>query len=298
MNQTLLIGYEPTAKEAVQLGSLDDATERAIELLLAHEPGLTVAWGMKLYERHEGYYLAFSGGKDSVVIKHLAKLAGVKFDATYSATTIDPPELIRYLKTYHRDVRWRESGYGNMMARIQYNGMPTRFARWCCREFKENGGEGRVCVFGVRAAESKARELRWREVSEANFQRKAICPIVYWTDAQVWEFILQHKLPYCELYDEGFDRLGCIGCPLKNGSSRKTDFKRWPRFERNWKEACRKYWETHKDQVLPSGKKNFCAQFRTWQAFWRWWMADKTPDIMREECQTGLLWTNQQLDDQ
>ena len=39
---------------------------------------------LKTFEPPEGYYLAFSGGKDSVVIKHLADMAGVKYDAHYN----------------------------------------------------------------------------------------------------------------------------------------------------------------------------------------------------------------------
>ncbi len=54
----------------------------------------------------EGYYLAFSGGKDSVVLKRLAEMAGVKFDAHYSVTTIDPPELTQFIRKYHPDVKW------------------------------------------------------------------------------------------------------------------------------------------------------------------------------------------------
>lgn len=43
----------------------------------------------------EGYFVAFSGGKDSVVIKALCDLAGVRYDAHYNVTTVDPPELVR-----------------------------------------------------------------------------------------------------------------------------------------------------------------------------------------------------------
>ena len=42
-----------------------------------------------------GYWLAFSGGKDSIVLHRLAEMAGVKFDAHYGLTTIDPPELVQ-----------------------------------------------------------------------------------------------------------------------------------------------------------------------------------------------------------
>ena len=49
----------------------------------------------KTFEPPEGYFLAFSGGKDSVVIKALADMAGVKYDAHYSISSVDPPELVR-----------------------------------------------------------------------------------------------------------------------------------------------------------------------------------------------------------
>ena len=59
---------------------------------------------IKTYEKPEGYYLCFSGGKDSCVIKALADMAGVKYDAHYSNTGIDPPELVRFIKRHHPDV--------------------------------------------------------------------------------------------------------------------------------------------------------------------------------------------------
>lgn len=68
------------------MGNTIDKVQTAIDRLRAFEP-------------EEGYYLAFSGGKDSVVIKAIADMAGVKYDAHYNATTVDPPELVRFIKT-------------------------------------------------------------------------------------------------------------------------------------------------------------------------------------------------------
>lgn len=62
-----------------------DKVQRAIDILRSFEPP-------------EGYFLAFSGGKDSQCVYHLAKMAGVKFDAHYSVTSVDPPELCRFIK--------------------------------------------------------------------------------------------------------------------------------------------------------------------------------------------------------
>ena len=59
---------------------------------------------LKAFEPPEGYYVAFSGGKDSQTIYHLCKEAGVKFDAHYSHTTVDPPEVIYFMRQHYPDV--------------------------------------------------------------------------------------------------------------------------------------------------------------------------------------------------
>ena len=53
-----------------------------------------------------GFWLAFSGGKDSQCIYHLAKLAGVKFEAHYAVTTLDHPELVHFIRRCYPDVIW------------------------------------------------------------------------------------------------------------------------------------------------------------------------------------------------
>ena len=59
---------------------------------------------LQSFEPKDGYYLAFSGGKDSQCIYHLAEQAGVKFDAHYRVTSVDPPELVQFIKRQYPNV--------------------------------------------------------------------------------------------------------------------------------------------------------------------------------------------------
>ena len=242
---------------------------------------------LKAFEPPEGYYVAFSGGKDSQCIYHLCEMAGVKFDAHYAVTSVDPPELVRFMMKQYPDVEFEyhrfEDGRRKTMWNIieQHTIPPTRQARYCCSELKETGGKGRVVVTGVRWAESARRkemhgvaEIRTtakklhkqaeegdsavkktkkgnsvvflddngtaRKMVEQCYAKKktTVNPIVDWTDDDVWEFLNDvAKVPHCSLYDEGFTRLGCIGCPLKGRDGMIRDFERWPRYKMKYIKA-------------------------------------------------------------
>ena len=119
---------------------------------------------LKLFEPEDGYYLAFSGGKDSVTCKALLDMAGVKYDATYRVTSVDPPELVRFIKDVHPDVKREIPRYNDGTPITMWNLIPkklippTRLVRYCCDNLKESGGTGRITVTGVRWAESTNRK--------------------------------------------------------------------------------------------------------------------------------------------
>lgn len=121
------------------------------------------------FQKDDGYYLAFSGGKDSVVCKALLDMANVKYDAHYRVTSVDPPELVRFIRDEHpdvsRDIPRYETRQGwegrpvTMWNLIPWKLMPpTRLVRYCCQFLKEDGGDGRMTVTGVRWAESRNRK--------------------------------------------------------------------------------------------------------------------------------------------
>ena len=271
---------------------------------------------IETFQRPEGLYLAFSGGKDSVVTKHLLDMAGAKYDAHYRVTSVDPPELVRFIRDQYGDVEREvpqdDAGKPITMWNLIPRKLmpPTRLVRYCCEELKESGGEGRMTVTGVRWAESKNREDNQgvvtimsrsihkeldgntdfhptrqggvmlmndndenRKLVEFCYRRHktTLNPIIDWTDAEIWQFIRQEKIPYCCLYDEGFHRLGCIGCPMATRRGRSIEFARWPKYKTAYLHAFEKMIQERAQRGKIDG---------TWRMgtdpmeVFHWWMQD------------------------
>jgi phosphoadenosine phosphosulfate reductase len=104
---------------------------------------------IKTFEPLGGYYLAFSGGKDSIVLHNLTVRAGVRFESWYNNTTCDPPELIRFIKKHYPQVNWNNPEMSIFTAIVKH-GFPLRHRRWCCRIYKESGGRNRTVLVGNR----------------------------------------------------------------------------------------------------------------------------------------------------
>jgi len=224
---------------------------------------------MREFAPPEGYYLAFSGGKDSVVLYELARRAGVTFDAHYSVTGIDPPELVRFIRDEYRGkVAWEKPPEYTWWAGLKKNGVPTRTARWCCRVLKEHGGQGRRVLTGVRAAESRNRGKYGivQPCLRAGMDKTLVHPMLQWTTGEVWEYIRGEGLPYCSLYDEGWKRLGCVLCPFEKKPERAMA--RWPRlFEATQKRIV----------ALYPQRPAWQARFSSGEAMWDWWISRTQP---------------------
>jgi phosphoadenosine phosphosulfate reductase len=201
----------------------------------------TLLWGLvdkveiaiqrlRMYEPPEGYYGADSGGKDSCTVRRLAEMAGVKVDWHHNLTTVDAPETIQFIRQYHPEVSIDRPEQSMWQIIVNHGCPPTRLFRYCCEELKERGGVGRVVLTGIRWAESPKRAKRGMVESCYKMTKRYVHPIIDWPDGDVWEFIRQEHLPYCSLYDEGFDRLGCIMCPQGGTRQMERDAARWPKY--------------------------------------------------------------------
>ena len=240
----------------------------------------------------DGFYLAFSGGKDSQALYHVAKMAGVRFKAHMNLTSVDPPEVIRFVKEHYPDVEMIKPKMSIYEMAKRKHIMPTRKFRWCCYEYKEMSGAGKVTLIGIRKQESARRSKReevstsikgkysaqtfdqWSEHEEkmvacvGGKDKILVSPIIYWTERDVWEFLNENSIPHCKLYDEGYTRIGCILCPMSNYKSKIRDMKRYPHAKRNWIKTIQ--W------LIDNGYIN--RNFTDADTCFRWWISDKSFD--------------------
>ena len=119
------------------------------------------------YDDVDGFFLAFSGGKDSQALYHITELAGVKFKAHFSPTTVDPPQLIRFIRKSYPDCEFGKVTKNIYDMAVEKQILPTMRVRWCCAEYKEMAGAGKVTLIGIRHAES-ARRAKRNEVEISN----------------------------------------------------------------------------------------------------------------------------------
>lgn len=255
-----------------------------------------------------------SGGKDSSVIKELARRSGIPFEIQHNHTTADAPETVRFIRSEAK--RFEELGIKYTINMPMYKGKrtsmwslipqklmpPTRLVRYCCSVLKETGGAGRFIATGVRWAESTYRKNS-RGIYEKNgdpehriilnndnddrrmlFEncrlkaKRTVNPIIDWKDEDVWDFLGEgtqvlngaynitcNGIPVNPLYDEGWCRVGCVGCPMAGKHGRELEFARFPKYKNLYLLAFRNLLEER-------ATKGKYISWETPQDVFNWWM--------------------------
>lgn len=88
-------------------------------------------------------------------------------------------------------------------------------------------------------------------------------PIIDWSEQDVWGYLNDRGIEHCSLYDEGFKRLGCIGCPMNTKSAR--EFERWPKYREHYIKAFQRMIDLRKKDGLP------CV-WQTGEEVMEWWL--------------------------
>lgn len=77
-----------------------------------------------------------------------------------------------------------------------------------------------------------------------------INPIVDWTDADVWDFLRHYGCRSNPLYECGYKRVGCVGCPLGGYTAQKREFLRYPKYRALYVRAFDKMLEARRQHGL------------------------------------------------
>lgn len=241
----------------------------------------------------EPYYVAYSGGKDSDVLRILFELSGVKYDLIHHHTTVDAPETVRYVRSIPKiQIEYPELTMWQLIVKKRIP--PTRLIRYCCSYLKERGGEKRFVATGVRWAESVKRKSQRGgvEVLTTNRENELILnadndesrkmfencslkgkrvlnPIIDWTDDDIWEFLSYYGCKSNPLYQCGYKRIGCIGCPMAGPVRQRWEFECYPKYKENYIRAFERMLEMREKKGLS------CKSWKSGQDVFDWWLSDR-----------------------
>lgn len=201
-----------------------------------------------IYNTHQRYskkrydicYVAFSGGKDSLVLLDLVQRALAKDDfiVVFGDTGMEIKST--YQSVARAKERWNELKFYTAHSRYDPKdtweefGPPSRIQRWCCSVHKSapsllllkslrNSDYIRALVFdGIRAEESEKRSKYSRVMigGKHNIQINA-SPLLEWNSAELFLYIFERDLLLNDAYRYGIVRVGCAVCPM---SSRWWDY--------------------------------------------------------------------------
>ena len=227
--------------------------ERSLEIIRKAE-------SLALKYNDFGFHVAFSGGKDSQVIYELCKMAGVKFKAFFYKTSIDPPELLSFIRRNYPDVEWIKPERTMFQLIIKKGMLPLRQCRFCCEYLKEMNGLNAVVITGITKAESAKRKKRQEFESSCKIgqDKNLLNPILEWTLNDVYDFLRSRNILLCPLY-ETQNRIGCIGCPMSPKTMRR-DFRLRPNFKKAYIKTVKK--------LIVNGKY---SEFESAEDVVNWW---------------------------
>lgn len=255
---------------------------------------------MSLHYYRQPLVIAYSGGKDSDVLLRLAESSDIPYEVQHNHTTADAPETVRHVRETFK--RLEESGVKCTINWPTYKGVrtsmwevipqklipPLRTARYCCAVLKEKGGAGRFIATGVRRSESAARKRNRGTFERSTAKERMLLtdsderrlfehcrlkaqhvvnPIIDWETDNVLDYAEVEKIQLNCLYQEGFHRVGCVGCPMAGRCCREREFLRWPAYKRNYILAFDKMIAERKRRNLPTEWDSGIDVFNWWMEY-------------------------------
>ena len=217
------------------------------------------------FDPEESILVSFSGGKDSTATSDVVmKALGPKITHFFSDTTLEFPLTYEYAGPFGRfrennpdtplwELRNDEQNFYDVCEDI---GPPARMMRWCCSMFKTGpitrelysfaGNKQVLTFYGIRKCESVSRSKYSRVTynnESAKIQKQVVAsPIFFWSDLDVWLYILGEKdeqgrpVDFNDAYRLGYDRVGCWCCPNNNSRAQFLSRIYMPEQSKKWRD--------------------------------------------------------------
>lgn len=194
--------------------------------------------------------LTYSGGKDSDVMLHLAEscLDSTDFEVLNSHTSVDAPETVYHIREVFKRLnakgikttinypKDKDGNHETMWTLIPKKKMPpTRLQRYCC---------------------------------------SVVNPIYEWTDADVWEYLRQENVKTNPLYERGYHRVGCIGCPLATYKQKIKEFSDYPQYKKAYINAFQKMCD-----IREAEGKEQRGSWADGESVFNWWIEENKYNV-------------------
>jgi phosphoadenosine phosphosulfate reductase len=185
------------------------------------------------------FHVAFSGGKDSVVLLELVyKALRNNFIVVFGDTKMEFPDTYALVDIVEKQCKERKIPFYRAASHFdpadswRLFGPPSNVLRWCCtvhkaapqtlkiREVLGKADYVGADFVGVRAAESlKRSEYEFEGHGKKQKGQYSQNPILDWTSAEIWMYIFSRNLPINATYKKGNSRAGCLFCPMGGGKA-------------------------------------------------------------------------------
>jgi len=219
----------------------------------------------------------FSGGKDSLAVSILARqiIAASDLLHVFADTGIearDTHDFITEFQDRNPKVPFlRVVPNINFYQACELLGPPSRIKRWCCSTqkafplgalYSALGSQTPVLsLCGVRRAESVSRQKHERVLHSTKIADEImISPIIDWSDAEVWAFILTKGVGVNRAYRRGYRRVGCMHCPHNSGWSEFLNSVYYPAQVSEWHDFVGSYYERHSNMPTTDASRRWKAR--------------------------------------
>lgn len=102
-----------------------------------------------------------------------------------------------------------------------------------------------------------------------------VTPLYYWTDDDIWDYINMTNLKVNPLYKQGYQRVGCVGCPLATYKKVMKEFSDFPKYKEAYIKAFDRMLDERKKASLSNGE--YQDNYHNWsdgQAVFDWWIEE------------------------